>query len=81
MLALGTPGLAVQYFFRDTATGAVDASVPATATLDYTPQGENSLPTNPTPNAAISGIWQGRIETPEPLLQPVIEADAAARFH
>jgi len=79
VLGLGTPGLAVQFFFRDTATGAVDASIQAAATLDYAPQGENPLPTNPTPNTAISGIWQGRIETPEPgYYNFVIEADATA---
>jgi hypothetical protein len=64
VLALETPGLAVQFYFRNTATGVVDLSVPAVADLNYARGGGNLLPLNPTPGA-ISGIWTGRVETPE----------------
>ncbi|HEX8088032.1 MAG TPA: neuraminidase-like domain-containing protein [Blastocatellia bacterium] len=78
-LALETPGLAAQFFFRDTATGAVDLSLSAVANLDYTSGGPNPLPSNPIPGAAISGIWSGRVETPEAgFYNFVIEADEAA---
>ena len=65
VLALETPGLGAKFFFRDTATGTVDLSVPAAANLDYARGGGNPLPTNPTPGNAISGIWRGQVETPE----------------
>jgi hypothetical protein len=78
VIALETQGLAAQFFFRDTATGVADLTVSAIATLDYAP-GANPLPANPAPGAAISGIWQGRIEPPEPgYYNIMIEADAAA---
>src|SRR5262249_23730989 len=81
VIAIETPGLAARFFFRDTATGTVDLSVPAAAVLDYAPGSANPLPANPTPNAAISGIWQGRIETPEPgYYNLVIEADEGAKI-
>jgi Neuraminidase-like domain/Salmonella virulence plasmid 28.1kDa A protein len=76
VLALETPGLAAQFFFQDTATGPVGLSVPAAANLDYA-GGGNSLPVNPTPGAAISGVWNGQIETPEAgFYNFVIEAEA-----
>jgi hypothetical protein len=79
VIALQTQGLAARFFFGDTATGTADVSVPAAANLAYSAAGNNPLPTNPTPGAAISGIWQGRIETPEPgYYNLVIEADAGA---
>ncbi len=77
VLALETPGLAAQFFFRNTATGAVDKSDPA-ANLEYLPA-VNPLPPNPTPGAAISGIWTGSIEAPEAgFYNIIIEADAGA---
>jgi Neuraminidase-like domain/Putative peptidoglycan binding domain len=80
VVALETAGLAAQFYFRDSATGSVDLSVPAAANLDYVPGSANPLPVNPTPNTAISGIWQGRIETPEPgYYNLVIEADESAK--
>ncbi|HEY3132260.1 MAG TPA: neuraminidase-like domain-containing protein [Acidobacteriota bacterium] len=79
VIALETPGLAAQFFFRDTATGVADVTVPAAANLDYSKAGPDSLPKNPTPGGAISGIWQGRVETPEAgYYNIVIEADAGA---
>ncbi|MGH9751588.1 MAG: neuraminidase-like domain-containing protein, partial [Blastocatellia bacterium] len=79
VLALETPGLAAQFFFQDTATGPVGSSVPAAANLDYAAGGGNSLPANPTPGAAISGVWSGQVETPEAgFYNFVIEADAGA---
>ena len=65
VLALETPGLSAQFFFRDTATGVVDVTVNAASTLDYSAATSNSLPANPTLGAAISGIWTGQVETPE----------------
>jgi len=57
----------------------MDLSVPAAANLDYSPAGANPLPANPTPDTAISAIWQGRVEAPEPgYYNIVVEADAEA---
>ena len=76
VLALETPGLAVQFFFRDTATGNVDQSVPAAAKLAYARGGSNPLP---NPGTAISGIWRGQVETPEAgFYNFIIEADSGA---
>ena len=73
-LALETAGIAVQFFFRDTATGNVDQSVPAAANLAYARGGSNPLP---DPGNAISGIWSGQVETPEAgFYNFVIEADS-----
>ncbi len=78
VLALGTSGLAATFFFRDTATGVTDGTVEA-ASLDYAPGGANTLPPNPAPNAAISGIWRGQVETPEAgFYNVVIEVDSGA---
>ena len=77
VLALETQGLSVQLFFRDTATGTPDLSNPS-AQLDYAP-GVHPLPANPTAGATISGLWQGRLEAPEPgYYNIVIEADPGA---
>ncbi len=74
MLALETPGLAAQFFFRDTATGNVDQSVSAAANLDYARGGSNPLP---NPGNAISGIWSGQVEAPEAgFYNFIIEADS-----
>ena len=62
MLALETPGLACQFFFRDTATGNVDERVPGAAKLDYASGSSNPLP---SPGNAISGVWTGHVEAPE----------------
>jgi hypothetical protein len=81
VLALETPGLAAQFFFRDTATGPVGLSVDAVANLDYAAAGPNPLPTNPTPGAVISGIWRGLVEIPEAgFYNIVIEADTGANI-
>lgn len=78
VIALETQGLAVQFFFRDTATGAVGQTILAAPNLDYS-DGSNPLPRNPTPGALISGIWSGQVETPEAgFYNIVIEADAGA---
>lgn len=80
VLALETPGLAAQFFFRDTATGAVDLNVPSAVNLDYDSAGSNPLPPNTTtPGNPISGIWRGSVEIPEAgFYNFVIEADADA---
>jgi len=78
LIALETPGLAAQFFFGDTATGAVGQSVLAVPNLDYSAS-NNPLPANPAPGSAISGIWSGQIETPEAgFYNFVIEADSGA---
>ena len=78
VLALETPGLAAQFFFRDTATGAVDQSDPSAANLEYLP-GTNPLPSNPAPGAAISAIWRGLVEAPEAgFYNIIVEADPIA---
>lgn len=63
-IAIGTPGLSVQFFNNSTATGPVASSLGAASNLEYAAGGVNPLPANPAPGAAISGIWQGRIEIP-----------------
>jgi len=78
LLALETMGLAAQFFFRDTATGAVDLSRDTEANLNYA-TGNNPLPANPVPANAISGIWRGYLEAPENGFYNLrIEADAGA---
>lgn len=78
LLALETMGLAAQFFFRDTATGAVDLNRDAEANLNYA-IGNNPLPANPTPANVISGIWSGYLEAPENGFYNLrIEADAGA---
>jgi len=70
-------GFAASFFFRDTATGTVDLNT-TTNTIDYTASGKK-LPANPTAGAAISGLWTGRVETPESgFYNLVVEADAGA---
>jgi peptidoglycan hydrolase-like protein with peptidoglycan-binding domain len=79
-IAIGTPGLSVQFFNNDTATGPVASSVDAASNLDYQAGSANPLPANPTPGAAISGIWQGRVEIPSAgYYNFVIATDAAAK--
>ena len=65
VIALEMSGLTARFYYRDTATGSVGLRVPAAANLNYTGEGSNPLPANPTPGAAISGIWSGKIEIPE----------------
>jgi hypothetical protein len=76
VIALETEGLAAQFFFG----GAIDnggLSVPAVANLDYAGGGNNPLPANPTPGASVSGVWSGKIETPEAgFYNFIIETDA-----
>jgi ABC toxin N-terminal region/Neuraminidase-like domain/Putative peptidoglycan binding domain len=82
VLALERPGLSVQLFASDTATGPSIAFAPIAANLDYAPAVGavgNPLPPNPTPGAAISGIWSGQLEIPEVgFYNIVLEADAGA---
>lgn len=77
-IALETMGLSAQFFFRDTATGTVDLTRDAEANLNYAVP-NNSLPTNPVPTDAISGIWNGYLEAPENGFYNLrIEADTGA---
>jgi len=74
VIAVEKPGLAVNFFFRNTATGVIDLTTSA-AGIDYSPTG-TALPANPAPGAAISGIWTGQIETPEAgFYNFIVEAD------
>ncbi|HEY9431906.1 MAG TPA: neuraminidase-like domain-containing protein [Blastocatellia bacterium] len=76
VIALETEGLAAQFFFEGT-TDNPSLSVPAVANLDYASGGNNPLPANPTPGAPVSGIWSGKIETPEAgFYNFIIETDA-----
>jgi hypothetical protein len=77
VLALETPGMAAQFFFRDTATGAVGLAVAAVPGLDYA-AASNPLPPNPVAGGPVSGIWTGSLEIPEAgYYNLVIETDAA----
>ncbi|WP_167541006.1 neuraminidase-like domain-containing protein [Rhodococcus jostii] len=78
VLKVQTPGLAVKFYFRDTATGPVDQSGTA-ADLDYSVDGSNPLPANPIPGESVSGTWDGQLETPESgFFNIVVETDAGA---
>ncbi len=81
-LAVETPGLSVTYFASDTATGPLIPAPNIAPTLRYGPLVSgvgNPLPSNPTPGAAISGIWSGYLEAPESgFFNLRIEADAGA---
>jgi hypothetical protein len=80
LLALETPGLSVQFFANDTATGLIIPAPDIASKLDYAPAAGgvgNPLPANPTPGAAISGVWRGYLEAPESgFFNLRIEADA-----
>jgi hypothetical protein len=76
VIALETAGLQAQFFFRDTATGAVNQTLATAANLDYASGGANPFP---NPGNAISGIWSGQIETPEAgYYNLIVEADSDA---
>lgn len=81
VLAVGTPGFAVSFYDRNTATGAVNATVAAEPLLDYSPTNGHPLRVNAAaPGNPISGIWNGMLETPDAgYYNLVIEADAAAK--
>jgi hypothetical protein len=77
LTALETPGLSAQFFFRNTATGAVDHTSNAEANLSYSDTGSNKLPDNR--GNPVSGIWQGYLEAPENGFYNLrVEADAGA---
>ena len=79
VIAIETPGLAVQFFFHDTATGVADLDVPAAGSLGYAAGSATTLPANPVPGNAISGIWQGSVETPDAgFYNIVVEAEAGS---
>lgn len=76
VLAMETPGLFAQFFFADTATGAVDQTIAASANIDYASGGANPFP---NPGNPVSGIWSGRVETADTgYYNFIIEADPAA---
>jgi peptidoglycan hydrolase-like protein with peptidoglycan-binding domain len=79
LTAVEAPGLSAQFFWRDTATGAVGQSVDAVPTLAYAAGGPNPLPANPAPGNAVSGLWTGYLEAPENgFYNLAVETDAAA---
>ena len=77
---LEMPGLSALFFYRDTATGAVDLTSDAEADLAYSTAEDPKLPSNgDNPTDAISGIWNGCLEAPETGFYNLrIEADTAA---
>ena len=72
----------MQFYFRDTATGAVDRTGDAEALLDYHAASIENRPANKLPangDNPISGIWSGYLEVPENGFYNIrIEADAGA---
>lgn len=84
VLALETPGLSVQFFANDTATGAIIPAPDIASNLDYAPAVGgvgNPLPANPTPGAAISSVWRGYLEAPQSgFFNLRIEADTGAKI-
>jgi peptidoglycan hydrolase-like protein with peptidoglycan-binding domain len=79
VVAVGTMGLTGSFFYRDTATNPLDLTDASAANLDYSPTNGNPLPENPTPGSAISGVWEGFVETPDTgYYNLVIETDTGA---
>jgi hypothetical protein len=82
VLRVGTPGLSVEYFASDTASGPVITAPDIVPNVDYSRAIDatgQSLPANPTPGAAISAVWRGYLEAPENgFFNLRIEADAGA---
>jgi Neuraminidase-like domain len=77
LTAMEQSGLSAQFFFRDTATGAVDRASDFEANLAYAATSDNKLPDNG--GNPISGLWSGYLETPESGFYNIrIEADAGA---
>jgi hypothetical protein len=73
------PGLSAQFFWRDTATDAIDSAEDAVPTLSYATAGPVHLPANPTAGQAISGIWSGFLDSPQTgFFDVAVETDAAA---
>jgi Neuraminidase-like domain/Salmonella virulence plasmid 28.1kDa A protein len=79
LIATETSGFSAQFFFRDTATGAIDIARDAESNLAYSTS-ENPLPNNTaTSGSAISGVWRGYLEAPENGFYNIsVEADAGA---
>ena len=46
MAAIETPGLSADFYYRNTATGVIDKSLPTEPTLDYFDAGTVKLPAN-----------------------------------
>jgi ABC toxin-like protein/neuraminidase-like protein len=65
VLFMEMAGVTATFYYRDTATGVVGRRDFFAANLNYASGSSNPLPANPTPGAAISGIWSGEIEIPE----------------
>jgi hypothetical protein len=75
------PGLAAQFFLRDTASGVVDKARDAEARLDYRAPGSSRAADDLPANGGnpISGIWRGYLEAPESAFYNLrIEVDAGA---
>lgn len=76
--AIEATGLAVDWFFANTATGPVADSSDATGLLVYGP-GAKPVPSHPTPGSAVSGTFRGYLEAPENGFYNLrIETDAVA---
>lgn len=65
LTASETQGLSTQFFFRDTATGALDHTSDAEANLDYSSTAKDKAKMPDNGGNPISGIWNGYLETPE----------------
>jgi hypothetical protein len=79
VVAVGTPGLLAEFYFRDKATAPIDRTVPFAGNLGYASHGPNPLPAHPVAGAAISGCWTGSIETPDAGFHNlIVEADPLA---
>jgi len=80
LLSIETPGLQVDFFFRDTAGGNAEQHLDAEANLDYSDTNGHPLPKNTNIGAAISGFWQGKFDVPETApYNIIIVADAGAK--
>lgn len=79
LTALESPGLSAEFFFRNTATGKVDHPSDAEADLNYSSAEKDKAKFPDNGGNAISGIWDGYLETPENGFYNVhIETDAGA---
>lgn len=78
LMNVETPGLLAQFYFRETATGLIDAQATVVPAVDYAVSSANPLPASPE-GKPISGVWQGKVETPDAgFYNFILETDAGA---
>ena len=81
LIAMAEPGLTARFYFRPTATGAIDAGPSTAASIDYAATTATTLPVAPG-NAPISATWTGLLQAPQTgQFAFTITAEAGATVH